>query len=185
MSTGSKDALARNSYSLGDLLSYEQLPQWRKDNPYILSNYRPISNSYWQCVRSLTYLHNQTGNIYSHLIVLILVSALVIYSLLFLSTHSTLMSSALPNDIMAFSTFLSGVIACMTFSATYHTFMSHSKAVALRGKQLDFAGITCLIWASMMPTLYYTFTCEVELMRQYMVLVCRALFNAHETAYNP
>ncbi|RDW76178.1 hypothetical protein BP5796_06999 [Coleophoma crateriformis] len=50
------------------LISWEDLPDWAKDNEYMHSGFRPISNSYSECFKSLGYLHNETGNIYSHLL---------------------------------------------------------------------------------------------------------------------
>ncbi|KAI6797873.1 hypothetical protein KC363_g6974 [Hortaea werneckii] len=38
-----------------------------------------------------------------------------------------------------------------------------------RCKQLDYSGITCLIWGSFMPTIYYLFTCEAYHMRFYLI----------------
>lgn len=45
-----------------------QLPEWAKDNEYIQSGFRPISSSYLDCLKSCLYVHNETGNIYSHLL---------------------------------------------------------------------------------------------------------------------
>jgi adiponectin receptor len=160
-----------------ELEPYEKLPEWRQDNPYILASYRPISNSYLQSVKSLAYLHNQTGNIYTHLLFLIPVLGLVTYSSLMLYGFETSLVSPRNDDILAFSAFFGGAAACMALSTAYHTFANHSEAVALRGKQLDFAGILCLIWGSLMPTLFYTFPCEVGLMRAYMVVVCTDSFS--------
>ncbi|KAK8084739.1 Hly-III related protein [Apiospora hydei] len=50
------------------LLYSHQIPQWQHDNEYILGGYRPTSESTWLSVASLSYLHNQTINAYSHLI---------------------------------------------------------------------------------------------------------------------
>ncbi|KAF1831077.1 HlyIII-domain-containing protein [Decorospora gaudefroyi] len=151
------------------LLCYDQLPEWRKDNPYIYTQYRPISHSYKACLKSLFYLHNQTGNIYSHLLFFFPVLALIIHNSLALAGVRTLSIQPRSDDVLAFSAFFAGAAMCMSFSTAYHTFMSHSEYVASRGKLLDFAGITCLIWGSMMPTLYYAFNCETDVMKKYMV----------------
>lgn len=50
------------------LISYEELPVWHQDNPFIRKGYRPISRSTMACLRSLAFLHNETLNIYTHLI---------------------------------------------------------------------------------------------------------------------
>ena len=43
----------------------EQLPDWRKDNPYILSGYPPDHKS---CLYYLLTIHNETLNIWLHLV---------------------------------------------------------------------------------------------------------------------
>lgn len=47
------------------LLDWANSPPHLQFNKYVLTGYRPIS-SVQECVRSLFYLHNELGNIYSH-----------------------------------------------------------------------------------------------------------------------
>lgn len=157
------------------MITFSQLPQWAQQNPQIHQGYRPITPKYTFCLTSLTYLHNETGNIFSHL--------LPIFPLLYQITHSTLVYFQLipsqtqprPEDVVVFSAFFAGWLACMVLSSTYHTLMCHSKGVAMRCKQLDYTGITCLIYGSFVPTIYYLFTCEAEQMRFYLTIVSRLL----------
>ncbi|TKA21701.1 hypothetical protein B0A50_08774 [Salinomyces thailandicus] len=152
------------------MITFSQLPQWAQQNPQIHQGYRPITPKYTFCLTSLTYLHNETGNIFSHL--------LPIFPLLYQITHSTLVYFQLipsqtqprPEDVVVFSAFFAGWLACMVLSSTYHTLMCHSKGVAMRCKQLDYTGITCLIYGSFVPTIYYLFTCEAEQMRFYLTI---------------
>ena len=46
----------------------EQVPTWLADNKWILSGYRQVQGSYKGCLMSLFYLHNETGNVYTHLV---------------------------------------------------------------------------------------------------------------------
>lgn len=46
------------------LLLYVELPAWAQDNEHILSGWRPETNSYWESIKSMVYIHNETGNIY-------------------------------------------------------------------------------------------------------------------------
>src|SRR4051812_20901269 len=46
---------------------WDDLPSWQQDNHYIHSGYRPASNSFKRSFASLGYLHNESVNIYSHL----------------------------------------------------------------------------------------------------------------------
>jgi adiponectin receptor len=50
------------------LLSYDQIPEWHQDNDLIRHGYRPASNSTRACFASWLYLHNETVNIFSHLL---------------------------------------------------------------------------------------------------------------------
>ncbi|EXK23757.1 hypothetical protein FOMG_19483, partial [Fusarium oxysporum f. sp. melonis 26406] len=43
------------------------IPEWRRDK-YILGGYRPLEADYLQVIKSLSYLHNETCNVYTHLI---------------------------------------------------------------------------------------------------------------------
>jgi hypothetical protein len=42
-------------------VSWKELPEWLQDNVYITSGYRPQLDSYWACVKSIFYLHNEFG----------------------------------------------------------------------------------------------------------------------------
>ncbi|KAG8406630.1 hypothetical protein J3459_010635 [Metarhizium acridum] len=43
------------------LLLFDELPDWAKDNEYILSGWGPETNSYWECIKSMGYVHNESG----------------------------------------------------------------------------------------------------------------------------
>lgn len=49
------------------LVNFEDAPEYMKDNQYILTGYR-VDHSAWQCVKSIFALHNETGNIWTHLV---------------------------------------------------------------------------------------------------------------------
>jgi len=75
------------------------------------------------------------------------------------------------NDVMVFSCFFAGAIACLTMSATYHTLCNHSESVAKFGNKLDYMGIVFLIWGSFIPSIYYGFSAEPHLRRTYWTMV--------------
>jgi len=62
------------------LLFFHELEEWRKDNHWILSGYRVSDRSYWTSFDSLFFLHNETGNVYSHLIGGLLFVGIAIYT---------------------------------------------------------------------------------------------------------
>lgn len=51
-------------------LTWSQLPEiWRRrDNIHLLRGYRPLNESYTQCLASLFHIHNETVNIWTHLL---------------------------------------------------------------------------------------------------------------------
>lgn len=59
------------------LYYFHELDEWQQDNHYILSGYVKETSSYLNCLKSLTYIHNETGNIYSHFVPSVLVAVFV------------------------------------------------------------------------------------------------------------
>lgn len=47
-------------------LKKQDSPSWQSDNPWIISGYRQITHSYYYCYLSLFYMHNESGNVYTH-----------------------------------------------------------------------------------------------------------------------
>ncbi|KAH6851497.1 hemolysin-III related-domain-containing protein [Alternaria rosae] len=139
-----------------------------RDNEYILSGYRAISKSYQQSLRSILGIHNETVNIFSHLIGSVLFFALpipVYYSL------QPRYDTAATADVVVFSTFFFGVAICFALSATFHVVNNHSESVHVFGNQLDYLGIVILMWGSTIPCVYYGFYCTPQLQTTYYTLV--------------
>ncbi|KAJ3498375.1 hypothetical protein NLG97_g1172 [Lecanicillium saksenae] len=49
-------------------LTWHEAAEWQRDSKYILSGYRPEKADYLEILTSLTFLHNETCNVYTHLI---------------------------------------------------------------------------------------------------------------------
>lgn len=47
------------------LLDLAKTPHHLQFNKYVLTGYRPVSTAH-ECLRSLFYMHNELGNIYTH-----------------------------------------------------------------------------------------------------------------------
>lgn len=43
------------------VLNWTEIPTWMKDSVYITDGYRRQTNSYRECIKSLGYLHNESG----------------------------------------------------------------------------------------------------------------------------
>lgn len=121
---------------------WDKLEEWQKDNHYIHSGYRPASNSYQKSAASLGYLHNESVNIWSHLIGAV---AFAVGSGLLYRALQPRYQTASQEDVFVFSGFFLGAVVCMGMSATYHTISNHSQAVGKFGNQLDYLGIVFLI----------------------------------------
>ncbi|RPB12403.1 Hly-III related protein, partial [Morchella conica CCBAS932] len=109
---------------------------------------RQPSYCFRKCLSSLFYLHNETVNIYTHLLGSLLFFALPWY---LYTPRATL------GDIIVFSIYFLGVGFCFFFSAMYHTISNHSPRYLTIGLQLDIIGITLLMWGASIPTIYYAF----------------------------
>ncbi|KAH7349050.1 hemolysin-III related-domain-containing protein [Pyrenochaeta sp. MPI-SDFR-AT-0127] len=150
------------------ILLWDELSPWQQDNHYIQSGYRAQSNSYAKSWKSLGYLHNETVNIYSHLLgaLLALISSVILYRVL-----APRYGTATREDVLVFACYFAGAVACLGMSATYHTIQNHSHEVAVWGNKLDYLGIVFLIWGSFIPIVYYGFGDEPELRRTYWAMI--------------
>lgn len=150
------------------ILLWDEISPWQQDNHYIHSGYRAESRSYLKSWKSLLYIHNETVNIYSHLsgAVFAAISCIFLYH-----TLEPRYETASREDVLVFSCFFAGAVACLGMSATYHTISNHSHEVAVWGNKLDYLGIVFLIWGSFVPVLYYGFSAEPELRKTYWAMV--------------
>ncbi len=122
---------------------WNDIPTWLQDSHYIHSGYRPASNSYRKSFASLTYLHNETVNSWTHLVgaCLAATAGIVLY------THARpRYEMATSEDVAVFACYFLGAVTCLGMSATYHLICNHSEAVAKFGNRLDYMGIIFLIW---------------------------------------
>lgn len=138
------------------ILSWNEIPAWMQDNVYITGGYRPQTNSYVECLKTLFYLHNESVNIYSHLLAYIL---FVYFGIHFLWTQP-FQATLTVFDYTYFFLFIAGALMCLGFSASFHCFACHSEKVAASWNRCDYAGITCLIVGSFFPVIYYGFHCH-------------------------
>lgn len=151
------------------IVAWHELEEWRRDNIFIISGYRRTSNSYLGSFSSLFYLHNESVNIWTHLLGSVLFTTLgsaafYFYERLVAPRHS----SATGTDVLVFGCFFAGAFLCLTMSATFHALSNHSPAVAKWGNKLDYTGIVCLILGSFVPAMYYGFYCLPKLMELYL-----------------
>lgn len=149
-------------------LLWHDIPPWQQDNAYITSGYRPISNSFARSAHSLLYIHNESVNIWTHLLG---AACSLLFSLYFYHALRPRYEQADAADILMFSCFFVGAALCLGMSAAYHTISNHSEHVNRVGNQLDYVGIVCLIWGSFVPSIYYGFATHVTLRWIYWCMV--------------
>ncbi|KAJ5239795.1 hypothetical protein N7468_004414 [Penicillium chermesinum] len=149
-------------------LHWDELPPWLQDNHHIHSGYRPASSSFLVSFQSLGYLHNESVNIYTHLLpgLLAIPAGYQLYCAL-----APRYQTATDADIVAFACFFAGAAFCLGMSATYHTISNHSPSVARIGNALDYIGIVGLIVGSFVPSIFYGFYCDPQLQQRYWTMI--------------
>jgi adiponectin receptor len=113
------------------------LPEWYilSVNPYIYDNYRkPLS--FINCILSLFTLHNETINIYTHL----LPGLYFIYSLYNVFGYNYYINALIKYKFCILFGYISAIIMCLT-SAFAHTFYIINKKWSNYSWKLDFIGI--------------------------------------------
>lgn len=150
-----KDSVSVNPQQNG-LLPWARLPQWAKDNEYIHSGYRQISYSYLESFRSCFYIHNETGNIYSHLLAMLWMIMLPIIFYPYAKEHYP---NASGDDWAVFGLYFLGGALCFGLSTAYHAFSNHSHEVHDFYHRLDLLGISAVTAGCFPPGMWYTFPC--------------------------
>ncbi|KAM9661676.1 progestin and adipoQ receptor family member 3 isoform X2 [Harpia harpyja] len=138
------------------LYTYEQIPVFLKDNPYITDGYRAYLPSRL-CLKSLFILSNETVNIWSHLLGFLLFFTLGIYDL----TAVLPAAGASREDFVICSVCLFCFQVCMLCSVGYHLFCCHrSEKTSRRWMALDYAGISIGILGCYVSGVFYAFYCN-------------------------
>jgi len=149
-------------------LCWSQIALWQRDNAYILSGYRAPTPSPRSTLSSLLYIHNETANIYTHLLGAV-ISLYLTHS--FYSSLATRYEHANAIDVACFAAFFGGAVVCLGCSAGYHAVSDWSEEVARKGNQVDYVGIVALIWGSFVPSVWSGFAARWELVLVYWAMV--------------
>ena len=126
-------------------------------NQWTLHGYRPISGSARASFRSWSYIHNESINIYSHLIPAVLFLVGEWYIQQYLTNRYFGVTAA---DFIAFSIFMLTAVTCLAMSAMYHTLMNHSKHMEHLFLRLDMLGVVMFILGDLVLGIYMIFCCE-------------------------
>jgi adiponectin receptor len=152
------------------LLSFDKMPEWfqRGSNQWILGGYRPISGSVHASFWSWSYIHNESVNIYSHLVPAVFFLLGEWHIKQYLNSRYPGVTGA---DRIAFSIFMWTAATCLSLSTTYHTLINHSQRVEHFCLQLDMLGIVIFILGDLILGIYLVFWCEPLPRKVYWSLV--------------
>ncbi|KAJ2991609.1 hypothetical protein NUW58_g2458 [Xylaria curta] len=138
-----------------------ELPAWMQECQYIDRAYRKQQDSFRGCFQSLFYIHNETVNIWSHLIPGTFFVAMTLWAA-FPALHGGYAFKRA--DLLALQTYLLGASICCLFSprsdrpgskAFYHCVSCHSEHVARRCLKLDYLGIASNITSTCISATYF------------------------------
>uniref|UniRef100_A0A3Q3DSI3 Progestin and adipoQ receptor family member IIIb n=1 Tax=Hippocampus comes TaxID=109280 RepID=A0A3Q3DSI3_HIPCM len=138
------------------LYTFEQLPMYLRENPYITDGYRAHLPSKL-CLRSIFVLSNETVNIWSHLLGFLLFFSLAVND----GVKVLPASGASREDYVIYAIGLFCFQVCMLCSVGYHLFLCHrSEKTSRRWLALDYAGISVGILGCYVPGIFYSFYCN-------------------------
>lgn len=149
--------------------TWHEIPERQRDNKYILSGYRLEKADYLDIVTSLTFLHNETCNVYTHLVGALLLPLIATTFMRVLSEPQFL--NVLRTDYFMFGIFFWCAECCLIFSATYHLVGSHSHDVEQFWHRMDLLGIVIVTVGTFIPGIFYIFICEPGLQKLHWAIV--------------
>ncbi|KAF5618250.1 hypothetical protein F25303_13066 [Fusarium sp. NRRL 25303] len=154
-------------------VTQHDIPEWRQDNKYILAGYRPLDANYLQVVKSLTFLHNETCNVYTHLIGAILLPFFA--TTRFQHIYWSQYIDAPRTDFIMFSVFFCSAESCLIFSAVYHLIGSYSREVEQFWHRMDLLGIVIVTTGTLIPSIYYIFISALTSIPEFRTLRWRKM----------
>ncbi len=131
-------------------LTFHELPIPWRENHYIINGYR-FHNNFLRSIKSIFQLHNETANIWTHLLGFI--GFIYIWAVEFPKTLVYANSNILDRSVIGF--FFIMVLQCLLCSVSWHTFNCTSNlSIKTKCACLDYTGITLLVSASVITTEY-------------------------------
>jgi len=148
-----------------EYLNYDEIPEWYKDNQYILTQYRDVDKGYLYYLKSILKIHNETMNIWTHLIGAMMFIGIGIYS----NFHFDLKHYW--SQYLCINVYLLSIFITFLFSSVMHIFYPKSREICKHLQKLDYIGINIQIFSSMATFIYYAFYCEKEIQIVYYILI--------------
>ena len=161
--------MLENILNIDNLFIYDQLPDWYRDNPYVVDKYRPWSRPYKYYLRSIFRWHNETLNIWTHLFGFLFYSVLIaLYNGVSFDYFEDIYSD---KNSININIYLFTVALCFLCSSIMHTIYPKSNSVCCKSCTIDYIGITLLISGSYSPFVYYLFYCNPKLENIYIIII--------------
>ena len=150
------------------IASKDDIPEWLRDNDYIINGHPMPTYSYRRSFRLWQCLHMETVNIWTHFLGS---AAFVTISVTFYQyTSASRGLSWSRGDLFAFGISLFAAAVCFGLSATFHTLRSHSYNVHHFWGKMDILGICVLALGGGMSMTYYAFHCSPITQRVYWTI---------------
>lgn len=154
------------------LVDEAHTPRFLK-SPFILTGYR-VHFSWRLCLRSLFHVHNETGNVWTHLLGAI--AFVVLLSRTMMDVRSVWAQTDSANSVSAVDcavlvAFFLCATACLGFSTVYHLCGCHNEATHHSLYRCDLLGICLLVWGSYVSGLYVGFRCFPQYRLLYIALI--------------
>ena len=150
-------------------VTWDEISEWQRDNKFILNGYRRETADYLAILKSLTFLHNETCNMYTHLVGAVALPIISTAIMRFLSESQFLNVSAI--DYVMFGFYFVCAECCLVFSVLYHLLSSHSYDIERIWHRMDLLGIIIMTVGTFVPGIYYIFICESGFLKIHWAIV--------------
>ncbi|KAI3326005.1 mPR-like GPCR protein [Xylariaceae sp. AK1471] len=159
---------ASPSSATAQTVTCQEISKWQFDNKYILSGYGPEKRDCREILMSLTFLHNETCNVYTHLIGALLLPLFATSYLWFLAEPQYLNVKSIDYAIFGIFFWCAGI--CLDLSVLYHLMLSHSHRIEQFWHGMDLLGIIIVIVGTFTSGIYYLFFCEPSLRKMHWAM---------------
>jgi hypothetical protein len=151
-------------------VTWQEISEWQHDNKYILRGYRPEKADYLEILTSLTFLHNETCNVYTHLVGALFLPLVATVFLRYLAEPQFLIVSSM--DYAMFGFYFWCAETCLVLSTLFHVLQPHSHHVEQFWHGMDLLGIVIMTVGTFSSGIYYGFFCEPSLQKLHWAIVC-------------
>jgi adiponectin receptor len=172
------DAITNQREYVAQTVIWDELDHWQRDNRYIRRGYRSGTANFPEILASLTFVHNETCNVYTHLTGALLLPCLAI-------THMQLLSESRFSGVTGADYFMFGLFfwtaeCCLIISTLYHLNMSHSEHGEQFWLRMDLLGIIIVTEGTHISGINYIFPCEPRWQKTHWTTVSDFL-SSHRT----